>query len=80
MGLGMKNKNSCCFCEKLGYKKEGCKYWIDYEEDDNCCLISIDKHDRMTLKQISERLGISLVRVAQLEKQALKKLQKKIKI
>ena len=61
-------------------KKEECRYWIDYPEDQNCALISVEKHGAMTLHEISKRLGISLVRVSQIEKQAIKKLSKRIKI
>ena len=70
----MKNKMSrkCC-------SEENCRCWIDYPEDDNCVNVAIEKHGSMTLDQIAKRLGISLVRVSQLEKQALKKLSKRIK-
>ena len=64
-------------CRHCGTDRERC--WIDYPEDDNCIYKSIDKHGAMTLKQIAQRLGISIVRVSQLEKQALKKLSKAIK-
>ena len=53
--------------------------WIDYPEDNNCIYESIRKHGAMTLDEISKRLGISLVRVSQIEKQAIKKLSKRIK-
>ncbi len=53
--------------------------WIDYPEDDNCVYVAIEKHGAMTLDEVSKRLGISLVRVSQIEKQALKKLSKRIK-
>ena len=69
-----------CICEAEGKEKEGCKMWIDYPEDSNCVLNSIEKHGNMTLDQISKRLGVSIVRVSQIEKQALKKLSKRIKI
>ena len=65
--------NSECDCED----KTRC--WIDCPEDNNCIYESIRKHGAMTLDQISKRLGISLVRVSQIEKSALKKLSKRIK-
>ena len=64
-------------CEHCGGLKERC--YIDYPEDNNCSNVSILKHGAMTLQQISKRLDISLVRVSQIEKQALKKLSKRIK-
>ena len=60
--------------------RENCRCWIDYPEEDNCAIESNRKNGNMTLKEISQRLGISIVRVSQIEKQALKKLLKRIKI
>jgi hypothetical protein len=65
-------------CPCCNRDKEKC--WIDYPEDGNCIYEAIRKHGSMTLDEVSKRLGISLVRVAQIEKQALKKLSKRIKI
>ena len=65
-------------CPHCNGKKEKC--WIDYPEDNNCIYETIRKYGPMTLDEVSKRLGISLVRVAQIEKQALKKLSKRIKI
>ena len=58
---------------------ETCRCWIDYPEDDNCINVAIRKHGAMTLEEAAKRLGISLVRVSQIEKQAIKKLSKRIK-
>ena len=69
------NDEKCKYC---GENKERC--WIDYPEDNNCVNVAVSKHGAMTLDEISKRLGISLVRVSQIEKQALKKLSKRIKI
>ena len=58
--------------------KEECRYWIDFPEDKNCSLISIYKNGPMTLNEVSKRIGVSLVRISQIEKQALSKLKKRI--
>jgi len=55
---------------------EKCRYWIDFEKDENCSLKSIKKNGKMSLRETAERLGISYVRVQQLEQQALKKIKK----
>ena len=65
-------------CKHCGGPKERC--WVDYPEDDNCVHVSISKHGAMTLENVAKRLGISLVRVSQIEKAALKKLSKRIKL
>ena len=55
-----------------------CRMWIEYEEDLNCTLITVDKHNSLTLREVAEREKLSFVRIQQIEKSALKKLQKKI--
>lgn len=58
---------------------ETCRCWIDYPEDNNCALVAVEKHGAMTLEETAKRLGISLVRVSQIEKQAISTLSKRIK-
>lgn len=72
-------------CKKLNVscpeENSDCRFWIDFEEDLNCSLISIDNNDGrpMTLRDIGLRLGVSHVRVDQIAKTALKKVSKKLK-
>jgi len=54
-----------------------CRMWLDYESDLNCTLIAVDKHGPLNLRQIGERLGISFVRVKQIQDVALNKLSSK---
>ena len=53
-----------------------CRHWIDYEEDLNCTLVSVDKNGSMSLREVADRLGVSFVRVKQIQDKALKKLSK----
>ena len=55
-----------------------CRKWIDYEEDLNCCLISIRNNggDGLTLMETGKRIGLSFVRIRQIEKRAIEKLSK----
>ena len=64
-----KGKNLPC-CEK------NCRHWINYLEDQNCSLISIDKNGPLTLREVSERLGVSYVRIKQIQDKAIEKLKK----
>ena len=68
-----------CLSEGTPCSKDNCRLWVDYGEDQNCSLISIYKNGAMTLNEVSKRLGTSLVRVSQIEKQAINKLFKRIK-
>ena len=69
-GVILRNK-PCEECE--------CRMWLDYESDLNCTLIAVDKHGPLNLRQIGERLGISFVRVKQIQDVALSKLSSKNK-
>ena len=60
--------------------KQECRMWINYEKDQNCSLVSIYQNGKLSLEEVSRRIGVSFVRVSQIEKQALKKLFKRIKI
>jgi hypothetical protein len=64
----MKNKTPC--------QQSDCRKWIDYKEDMNCCLISIENNDDkgLTLQETGKRLGLSFVRIRQIEKAAIAKL------
>ena len=54
--------------------------FIIYEDDLNCCLITIDEDtgNGLTLEETAKRVGLSFVRVRQIEKLALKKLSKRM--
>ena len=54
-----------------------CRMWLDYKEDLNCTLVAVDKHGPMTLRETGDRLGISFVRVKQIQDVALGKLATK---
>jgi hypothetical protein len=65
-----------CLKDNDHCKQEECRMWIDFKDDLNCTEIAIKKNGPMTLKQIGDRLHISHVRVTQIEKEVLNKLQK----
>ena len=65
-----------CKLKKTACKQKDCRMWVNYSKDFNCCLESIDKNGAMTLRQTADRLGISFVRVKQIESKILKKLYK----
>ena len=64
-----------CILNNTACEKKDCRDWIDYKKEHNCSKISIYLHGRMTLKQIAERLGISIPRVKQIETKALMRLK-----
>jgi hypothetical protein len=69
-----------CIRDNKNCDKTGCRMFIEYEQDNNCSLVAIYQSGPMTLDEVSKRLNISLVRVSQIEKEAMKKLSKRIKL
>jgi len=51
---------------------------MEYESDLNCSIIAAETNGPMTLEQISERMGMTLVRIKQIQDRALVKLKKRI--
>jgi len=57
-------------------KQDDCRHWINYKDDLNCVHESVDKHGNLTLREVADRLGVSFVRIKQIEDKAIKKLNK----
>ena len=55
---------------------EECRLWIDYEEDLNCTLLAVEKHGKMTFREVAKRLGVSFVRVKQIQDKSVAALTK----
>ena len=72
----------CIECN-VSCPNEDCRKWIDYEEEHNCCLISIEEKQKggsekgLTLHEVGDRLRLSYLKVRQIEINALKKLVSK---
>jgi len=73
--IKLKECSQKCLDSNSDCKSETCEYWINFREDNNCDLISIKRHGQLTLRQVGERLGISYVRVKQIEDAAIKKIK-----
>ena len=65
-------------CKRLNVEcpVEECRYWISYGKDLNCTLESVNINGPMTLREIGDRLGLSYVRIKQLEDKILHKIKK----
>lgn len=64
-------------CEKykIACDKFDCRNHIEYEEDLNCVLVCTRKHGPLTLEEVSKRMGVSYVRIKQIEEKALQKIR-----
>lgn len=63
-------------CKKLSVACpiKDCRFWIDYEGEYNCTFETVEENGPMTLREISERLGVSYVRIKQIQDVAVKKI------
>ena len=73
----MKECAKKCSVEGTECQQKDCRLWLEYQGDLNCTLIAVKKNGPMTLREVSERLGISFVRVKQIESEVLNKLKKR---
>ena len=64
-----------CKRHKVSCPNQDCRHWIDFEGAYNCVLETVDNNGSMSLREVADRLGISFVRVQQIEKAALKKMR-----
>ena len=70
---------TCLSC-RVSCPVDQCRYWIPYEKEKNCSLVSIYINGSMTLQDVGERLGISFVRVCQIEKKISQKLKTNVNL
>tara|TARA_R100000152_G_C6560961_1_gene31816 strand:- start:123 stop:368 length:246 start_codon:yes stop_codon:yes gene_type:complete len=64
-----------CKKHSVSCPNQECRHWIDYEGEYNCVLETVGNNGCMSLREVADRLGISFVRVQQIEKAALKKMR-----
>ena len=56
---------------------EDCRMWIDYPEENNCCLISIEEKGKsLTLYEVADRMDMNYLTVRQIEKKAIEKVKR----
>ena len=67
-----------CELANAACQNKDCRFWIQYEGDLNCTLICIRQHGALTLKETADRLGVSYVRIKQIQDVAIKKINKKM--
>ena len=69
--------NTTCFAEhkkrQLSCNKSQCRMWIDENSSHNCCILKAQEVH--TLQEIGNLFGVTRMRICQLEKSILKKVQ-----
>jgi hypothetical protein len=76
MKNGLTKCSQVCLDNKKACDQTECRLFINYEEEYNCCLISIYENGAMTLREIGDRIGVSFARIKQIETKALQKMKK----
>tara|TARA_R110001583_G_scaffold101454_3_gene247873 strand:- start:786 stop:1025 length:240 start_codon:yes stop_codon:yes gene_type:complete len=68
------------FCKdtKKNCSKKTCRYWIESNEYNNCCIIGADVSGKITLQNIGEIFKVTRMRICQIEKIAISKLKEKV--
>ena len=59
-------------------KKNTCQYWIKHKESNNCIVIASQKENYWTLERIGDLIGVTRMRVCQIEKKAINKIKQKL--
>lgn len=72
-------KNTTCFAEHQKYnvccEKQSCRQWMTSDNNLNCALIAANKNDEgIILQEIGEIFKVTRMRICQIEKYALAKL------
>ena len=67
-----------CKIKKRSCEVKDCRLWIDFPEDLNCTLHAVKNNHtgELTLREVADRIGLSFVRIKQIQDQAVKKVEK----
>lgn len=57
-----------------------CRYWVEHQNSLNCTFIAIEKNGEMDLRTIGDIMGVSFVRIKQIQDKAVHKINKVLKI
>ena len=56
-------------------QKKECRYWINCKSSQNCCINAAEKSDNTTLEEIGNIFKVTRMRICQIEKKAISKIQ-----
>ena len=55
-----------------------CRYWIQKENEQNCCINLLSQRKTMTLEEIGKIFNVTRMRICQIEKKAIQKIKEKV--
>ena len=64
-------------CRRLSVScpNQSCRLWIDSEGEYNCIQEALRTREYLTLREVADRMGMSFVRVKQIQDVALNKIK-----
>ena len=77
----MSDKKKCfdaCVDNDVSCPVKDCRYWIDYEEDLNCTIVCANDNGSLSLRVISDRMGVRFVRIKQIHDFTVGKFTKRL--
>lgn len=57
-----------------------CRYWVDHQKSLNCCFVAIENNGEMDLRTVGDIMGVSFVRIKQIQDKAVTKVNKLLKV
>jgi hypothetical protein len=57
-----------------------CRYWIEHKDSLNCTFVAVDKNGEMDLRTVGDIMGVSFVRIKQIQDKAIQKVNKVLKV
>tara|TARA_R110002020_G_scaffold4904_6_gene21076 strand:+ start:560 stop:868 length:309 start_codon:yes stop_codon:yes gene_type:complete len=67
-----------CIDNEVSCPVNDCRYWINYEEDLNCAIVCANQNGPLSLREISDRMGVSFVRIKQIQDLIVDKFTKRL--
>jgi hypothetical protein len=78
----MESKEKLCFDiyeeNNVSCEKTTCKQWLEFDACQNCTILAA-RNREYTLQEVGDFFGITRMRICQLEKQILKKINSNVK-
>ena len=65
-----------CMTNNQACQNKECRNWMDYAEDLNCAAVCARQNGPLSLRDVAKRIGVSYVRIKQIEEAALKKIKR----
>ena len=76
----MKKCSQKCIELNTNCPNTDCRYWIEHQESLNCCFVAIEQNGEMDLRTIGDIIGVSFVRIKQIQDKAISKINRALKI